>query len=110
MWILTVALVLIAIAAVIYFTSGSDPKLDFTDKHVLITGGSSGIGENVAYLFANLGAHLTLASNQPEDVSLCLPLVETSEGGVQGSEEGADTVLGHIQAQGRRQNNQRTLR
>lgn len=45
------------------------PTIDFTNKHVLITGGSSGIGENVAYLFAKLGAYLTLASNQPEDVS-----------------------------------------
>eukprot|EP00826_Nyctotherus_ovalis_P023316 TRINITY_DN1791_c0_g1_i2.p1 TRINITY_DN1791_c0_g1~~TRINITY_DN1791_c0_g1_i2.p1 ORF type:complete len:338 (+),score=81.11 TRINITY_DN1791_c0_g1_i2:28-1014(+) len=68
MWLLLIVLAVVAIAAVLYFNSKEHPAPDFTDKHVLITGGSSGIGENLAYLFANLGAYLTLASNQPEDL------------------------------------------
>lgn len=65
---LITALAVIAIATIIYFVTKKQPKVDFAGKHILITGGSSGIGENLAYLFARLGAYLTLASNQPEDV------------------------------------------
>lgn len=80
MWILIIALSIIAIGAVIFFMSNNHPKPEFKDKHVLITGGSSGIGENMAYIFSHLGARLTLASNQPEDVHLYLPLVKKSKG------------------------------
>jgi len=73
MWILITALVLIAIATIIYFATKKHPKLDFTGKHVFITGASSGIGENLAYLLASLGAQLTLASNQPKDVNCGIP-------------------------------------
>lgn len=68
MWILITAIIVIVIATIIYYATKKQPELDFTGKHILITGGSSGIGENLAYLFARLGAYLTLASNQPEDV------------------------------------------
>ena len=39
---------------------------DFKDNVVWITGGSSGIGEALAYLFSRKGAHLILSSNEPE--------------------------------------------
>jgi NADPH:quinone reductase-like Zn-dependent oxidoreductase len=67
--VFTVLLIATVVVA-IYFITKKHSKLDFTDKHILITGGSSGIGENLAYLFARLDAHLTIASNQPEDVDV----------------------------------------
>ncbi len=45
-------------------------KLTFEGKHVLITGGSSGIGEFMAYVFSALGATLTIASNEPKEVQI----------------------------------------
>lgn len=79
MWIIIAAAALVIIGTIIFFCSQSHPKLDFTDKRVLITGGSSGIGECMAYLFSNLGAYLTLASNQPEDVKYIILLVGTRQ-------------------------------
>jgi short-subunit dehydrogenase len=38
----------------------------FTDKHVLITGASSGIGEALAYEFASQGANLTLLARRKD--------------------------------------------
>jgi len=35
---------------------------DLTDKHVMVTGGSSGIGEAAAKLFAACGAHVTIVA------------------------------------------------
>ena len=36
--------------------------MDYTDKVVWITGASSGIGEHLAYAYAELGAKLILTS------------------------------------------------
>ena len=70
MWILIAAIVVIAIGTLFFFCNKCHPNIDFHDKHVLITGGSSGIGEYMAYLFSHLGAYLILASNQLQDVIL----------------------------------------
>lgn len=75
MWIFITALIVVAIATILYFVLSGNSKMDFTDKYVLITGGSSGIGECMAYLYSNLGAKLILASNVPTDVTFLLPLV-----------------------------------
>jgi short-subunit dehydrogenase len=42
--------------------------MNFTDKRVLITGGSSGIGEALAYEFSKLNSKVIIASNQPEEL------------------------------------------
>ncbi len=42
----------------------SDPLLDFTDKVVLITGGSRGLGKAMALAFADRGADLIIASRK----------------------------------------------
>lgn len=42
--------------------------MNFKNKHVWITGASSGIGEGLAIEFAKKGADLILSSNQPEDL------------------------------------------
>lgn len=42
--------------------------MDFKDKVVWITGASSGIGEHLAYAFAEHGAHLVLSSRDPQEL------------------------------------------
>ncbi len=66
------ALVVILIGYVIYRIKNRRLPLQFIDKHVLITGGSSGIGECMAYIFSALGAFVTIASNMPEEVGFWL--------------------------------------
>ncbi len=69
MWILIVNIVLVlAFAYALYCILRAKKTITFEGKHVLITGGSSGIGENMAYIFSAMGAALTLASNQPKEV------------------------------------------
>ena len=70
MWILIAAIIVIGIGALLFFCNKSHPNIDVRDKHVLITGGSRGIAEYMAYLFSHLGAYLILASNQLQDVIL----------------------------------------
>lgn len=68
-WIvLTLAVMLIGWLA--FRCRARNKPLDFKGKSVLITGGSSGIGECIAYIFSELGAFVTIASNQPADVLL----------------------------------------
>ena len=64
------AVVVLLIGYVIYRIKKRRLPLQFEGKHVLITGGSSGIGECMAYLFSALGAFVTLASNEPSQVDL----------------------------------------
>jgi NADPH:quinone reductase-like Zn-dependent oxidoreductase len=110
MWIIITVLILIAIVTTVYFSSKSESKLDFTGKHVLITGGSSGLGENMVYLFSKLGAYLTLASNQPEDVNCNLALVEESKSSMQRSKQSTNTIPRHFQPKRSSKSNQRTFR
>lgn len=56
------------IAWIIYCYRRSNKPLDFKGKRVFITGGSSGIGECIAYVFSECEALITIASNQPSDV------------------------------------------
>lgn len=43
-------------------SSATTAKMDYKGKHVLVTGGSSGIGLAVAIKYAKLGAHITLVA------------------------------------------------
>ena len=52
------ALLLVSLAVSYALTARMDPK----GKHVLVTGGSSGIGLAVAIKYAKLGAHITLVA------------------------------------------------
>jgi 3-oxoacyl-[acyl-carrier protein] reductase len=41
------------------------PRFDFTGCHVLVTGGTAGIGNGVATAFAQAGAHVTITGTRP---------------------------------------------
>src|SRR6478609_11845725 len=43
----------------------SNPHFDFSNKHVLVTGGTSGIGKAIATAFSNAGAQV-IAAGLPE--------------------------------------------
>ena len=63
------ALVVLLIGYVIFRIKKHRHPIQFVDKHVLITGGSSGIGECMAYLYSALGAFVTIASEQAANVA-----------------------------------------
>ena len=42
----------------------SAPTFDFADAHVLVTGGTSGIGHAIAHAFAHAGAHVTITGTK----------------------------------------------
>ncbi|MEL6486427.1 MAG: SDR family NAD(P)-dependent oxidoreductase, partial [Pseudomonadota bacterium] len=44
-----------------------DNPLDFTAKRVLITGGSSGIGNGIAHAFVNAGAEVIVTGTRPDE-------------------------------------------
>ena len=64
------AVVILLIGYVIYRIRKRRIPLQFLDQHVLITGGSSGIGECMAYLFSALGAFVTIVSNEIAEVGV----------------------------------------
>ncbi|GAQ85359.1 hypothetical protein KFL_002310150 [Klebsormidium nitens] len=49
----------------LFYEAFKEPQ-DMTDKVVLITGGSSGIGEHMAYEYARLGARLSLVARRKD--------------------------------------------
>ncbi|EEB13554.1 short-chain dehydrogenase, putative [Pediculus humanus corporis] len=57
-----------------WFSKGfkSVEKSDLHNKHVLITGGSSGIGKSVAIEAAKLGAHVTIVARNSEKLELAV--------------------------------------
>lgn len=61
-------LLIFVVIYVIYSIKRHARRPQFIGKHVLITGGSSGIGESMAYIFSALGATITIASNEPDNV------------------------------------------
>jgi len=54
------------------------PKLSLDGAHVLITGGSSGIGRAVADLAASKGAHVTFLARNPERLAAAMDEIEAS--------------------------------
>ena len=62
------AFIVISIGFAIYRIKSRSKPLDFKGKRVFITGGSSGIGEAMAYMYSELGAIVIIASNQRADV------------------------------------------
>lgn len=61
-------LIVVAVAYLLYHLVRNNKSIEFNGKHVLITGGSSGIGECMTYLYSALGATITIASNQSKEV------------------------------------------
>lgn len=49
--------------------------IDLTDKHILITGGSSGIGKSLAILLSNLGARVSIIGRDTEKLASTLNLL-----------------------------------
>jgi 3-oxoacyl-[acyl-carrier protein] reductase len=45
---------------------GVNPRFDFGGAHVLVTGGTSGIGHAIATAFADAGAHVTITGSQAD--------------------------------------------
>src|ERR671910_11290 len=41
-----------------------DPSYDFAGRHVLVTGGTRGLGLNLAHAFADAGARVTVTGTQ----------------------------------------------
>jgi NADPH:quinone reductase-like Zn-dependent oxidoreductase len=66
--------IVILIAWIAYRHKARNLPIDFHGQRVLITGGSSGIGECIAYQFSKAGAFVTIASNQIDDVVYCFNL------------------------------------
>ena len=64
-------LVFLVVIVIIVRLKIRNPPMHFIGQHVFITGASSGIGESLAYLFSALGAFVTIASRENEEVKLC---------------------------------------
>lgn len=59
--------------------------IDFTDHHVLVFGGTTGINLGIAEAFARRGGNLTVASRKQENVSAACRHLESFGGEVQGA-------------------------
>lgn len=58
--------------------------LDFTGRHVVVFGGTTGINLGIAHAFARQGARLTVASRKPEKVDAAVAALRQHGGEVQG--------------------------
>jgi NAD(P)-dependent dehydrogenase (short-subunit alcohol dehydrogenase family) len=61
-------------------------RMDFTEKHVLVFGGTTGIGFGIAENFARHGANLSVVSRKQENVDSAVAALETT----------ARTVVGFV--------------
>ncbi len=56
------------------------PVFDITNKHILVTGGSSGLGRHFARFLANNGAKVTLAARRAEALASAVAEIEKAGG------------------------------
>jgi NAD(P)-dependent dehydrogenase (short-subunit alcohol dehydrogenase family) len=56
------------------------PVFDITNKHILITGGSSGLGRHFARFLANNGARVTLAARRAEALASAVAEIDKAGG------------------------------
>ena len=47
-------------------------QFDFTGRHVMVFGGTTGINFGIAQAFARQGARLTVASRKPENIEAAM--------------------------------------
>lgn len=64
----------IALALIGYFYNSKKAKapIDVENKHIVITGGSSGIGKSLAILLAKLGAHVTIVARNRDKLKIAM--------------------------------------
>jgi NAD(P)-dependent dehydrogenase (short-subunit alcohol dehydrogenase family) len=60
------------------------PVFDIYDQHILVTGGSSGLGRHFAQFLANNSARITLAARRAEALSSAVAEIEAAGGKAQG--------------------------
>jgi NAD(P)-dependent dehydrogenase (short-subunit alcohol dehydrogenase family) len=60
------------------------PVFEITGRHILVTGGSSGLGRHFARFLANNGAHVTLAARRAEALAANVAEINGSGGRAQG--------------------------
>lgn len=80
MLLLPVALTVAAVV-VASMTLFRKSKINFKDKHVLITGGSTGIGQAVAQILANQGAHVSLVARSQAKLDAAKSQIAAAAGG-----------------------------
>lgn len=71
-------IILFGVHYAIYSWICKKPKKSIRDRHVVVTGGSSGIGLGVAMQCAKLGAHVTIIARNVTNLDLALRKVEAS--------------------------------
>lgn len=69
--------ILFAVHYAIYTWISKKPKKSFQNRHVVVTGGSSGIGLCVAQQCAQLGAHVTIIARNIQNLELALDKIES---------------------------------
>lgn len=73
---------LLAVLIVIKILLKKRPR-SVKNKHVVITGGSSGIGKSLAVLFAKIGAHVTILARNKEKLQNALEEIEKARSDAQ---------------------------